>query len=218
MFILDDDNQDKDTNQRGRGISGVAVGIVTRNDDPKKLGRVKITFPWESDKNETNWTKIATMSSGPDRGSMFIPEVKDQVLVAFERNDKNRPYVIGCVWDDEQKPPGPESNNTLKKIKTRSGHQVLFSDLKGEEKIEINSKSGHTIILDDNPKTNKITIHNNNKKSDFIEINSNDESITITSQKEILLKARDINIKADNTINIESGGFMTIKGARVSIN
>lgn len=206
-----------DVNQRGRKIDGVAVGIVTDNEDPEQLGRVKVTFRWMSEDNETDWIRIATLSSGPDRGSMFIPEIEDEVLVAFERGDVNRPFVIGSIWNDEGKPPGPETQNTLKKLKTRSGHQVIFSDKESQEKIEINSKSGHKIILDDSSGSEKITIKDKTENN-FIEIDSIQNSITISAQLKILIKATDIEISADATMTLKAGGMMTLQGGIIKIN
>jgi len=202
----------EDVDQSGRKIAGVAVGIVTSNEDDEKLGRVKVKFNWKSEDNVTKWARIATLSSGPDRGSMFIPEVEDEVLLAFERGNINRPFVVGSIWNDEGKPPGFQSENTLKKLKTRSGHELIFYDKEGKEKIEILSKSGHKIILDDDPKTNQIIIKNNkkDKELDSIIIDSNKRSIKIESAKTLELKSVNITIEAKNKV--------TIKGATVSIN
>ena len=207
----------EDFHQRGRQISGVAVGIVTSHKDEKKLGRVQVRFKWASGEKLSKWARIATLSSGPNRGSMFIPEVNDEVLLAFERDNVNRPFVIGSIWNDEGKPPGPDiENNTIKKIKTISGHEIIFSDEKGKEKIEIYSKSKHKIILDDDPEINKITIKDN--KDDYIEINSKKGSITISSSKDLILKSNNVKIDAKSTMSLKSGGPMTIEGATVSIN
>ena len=178
-----------------------------------------------SDDNETDWIRIATLSSGPDRGSLFIPEVEDEVLVAFEHGDINRPFVIGSIWNDEGKPPTPESENTLKKIKTRSGHEIIFSDKDSQEKLEMKSKSGHQIILDDVSGGEKIIIKDKTGNNS-IEIDSTQNSITISSQLKIIIKAKDIEISADakmslksgGMMNIESSGILTIKGSLVKIN
>ncbi len=88
-----------------RRAYGVAAGIVTNNQDPDGLGRVRIRFPWLSDDNETDWARIATMMAGSGRGSFFLPEVGDEVLVAFEHGDINHPFVIGMLWNGVDTPP-----------------------------------------------------------------------------------------------------------------
>src|SRR5271170_858207 len=78
---------------------GVAVGIVSNNKDPMNLGRVRMKFPWLSDDHESDWTRMASLMAGPGRGAYFLPEVNDEVLVAFEHGDVRRPYVIGGMWN-----------------------------------------------------------------------------------------------------------------------
>ena len=116
--------------QDNNKIYGVVVGIVTNNNDPEGLGRVKLSFPWRDCEQESYWARIATMMAGNERGTYFLPEVEDEVLVAFERGDINEPYVIGMLWNGKDKPPGDNSDgkNNVKKIKTKNGHELVFSD------------------------------------------------------------------------------------------
>ena len=216
MTILDA-IEDESRSTRGRRINGIVVAIVTDNNDPIQLGRVKVTFRWLSDDNETDWIRIATLYAGPDRGSLFIPEVEDEVLVAFEHGDINRPFVIGAIWNEEGKPPTPETDNTLKKIKTKCGHQVNFFDKDGQEKIEVLSKSGHQMILDDSSGGEKITIKDKTG-SNSIEIDSNQNSMKITSQLKLEIKSTQIDISADANMTLKAGGILTIQGSIVKIN
>ena len=86
-------------------INGVVIGIVTNVGE----GKVKIKFPWlhekDEDEKESNWARIATAMAGNDKGTFFMPEVGDEVLVAFEQGDFNSPYVIGFLWNGKDKPP-----------------------------------------------------------------------------------------------------------------
>ncbi len=145
-----------------RLVNGVAAGIVTNNKDPEGLYRIKIKFPWLSDDNETDWIRIATMMSGGNRGSFFLPEVGDEVLVAFEHGDINHPYIIGALWNGVDKPPENNSDgkNNIRKIRSRSGHEIIFNDddTTKKEKIEIHTNAGHQIILDDSAAQEKIEI------------------------------------------------------------
>ena len=68
-------------------VSGVVVGVVTNNQDPEGMGRVKVKFPWLSDEDESNWARVAAPMAGKERGFYFLPEVEDEVLVAFEHGD-----------------------------------------------------------------------------------------------------------------------------------
>ena len=115
---------------------GVAAGIVTNNQDPEGLARVKVKFLWLSDQNETDWIRIATLMAGADRGTFFLPQVGDEVLVAFEHGDINRSYVIGALWNGVHKPPETNSDgqNDLRKIRSRSGHELTFNEMPPREK------------------------------------------------------------------------------------
>jgi uncharacterized protein involved in type VI secretion and phage assembly len=157
MSILETLN---DNDQNTRRVYGVAAGIVTNNKDPNKMGRVKLKFPWLSDSNETHWVRIATLMSGGQRGSFFLPEVDDEVLVAFEHGDLNSPFVIGCLWNGKDKPPetNNDGKNNIRKIKSRSGHEIVFDDTDQKEKVEIKTNAGPKITLDDASGKEKVEI------------------------------------------------------------
>ena len=89
---------------RNGRILGVVTGVVTNNKDPDKLGRVKVRFPWLSDTDESWWARVASPMAGKDRGVFFLPEVDDEVLVAFEHGDPRFPYVIGALWNGSTPP------------------------------------------------------------------------------------------------------------------
>src|SRR4029450_5219774 len=78
---------------------GVAVGIVTNNQDPEKLHRVKVQFPWLDGSTESHWARVATPMAGDKRGLYFLPEVDDEVLIAFEHGAIDYPCVMGSVCD-----------------------------------------------------------------------------------------------------------------------
>ncbi len=91
--------QDVEAESRNSRINGVVIGIVTNNNDPQGMGRVRVRFPWRGDDDESYWARVATMMAGKDRGTFFLPEVDDEVLVAFDHGDINHPYVIGALWN-----------------------------------------------------------------------------------------------------------------------
>jgi uncharacterized protein involved in type VI secretion and phage assembly len=200
-------------------IPGVAAGIVTNNKDPKGLARVKVKFPWLSDQNETDWIRIATLMTGSGRGSFFLPEVGDEVLVAFEHGDINRPYVIGAIWNGVDKPPETNSDgqNDLRKIHSRSGHELIFNDNATSGQIEIHTKGGHKIVLDDSLGGEKIEIVDQTGSNSVI-IDAVQKSITVNATLQVTIKAATINIEADSMMTLKAGGVLTIKGSLVMIN
>ena len=80
--------------EAGGFARGLAVARVTQNQDPDGLGRVRVRFPWFDD-SESFWARLATPMAGKDRGLVLIPEVDDEVLVGFEREDLRFPYTLG---------------------------------------------------------------------------------------------------------------------------
>lgn len=123
-------------------MNGVISARVTAHFDPRKMGRVQVRYDWQEE-GSTSWARMTTPHAGHDRGFMFMPEVGDEVLVAFEHGDPERPYVVGCLWNGVDHAPREEfwgadiEPNDVKRIVTRSGHRVQFSDKQGKEAITI---------------------------------------------------------------------------------
>lgn len=217
-------------------INGVVVGIVTNNHDPEGLGRVKVNFPWRGEKDESYWARITSLMAGNERGIVFYPEVDDEVLVAFEQGDVNHPYVIGALWNGKDKPPEANSDgkNNIRKITSRSGHEIIFNDddEAKEEKIEIHTIGGHKIILDDSSGNEKIEIVDHTGDNKII-IDSAEKSINMESATQLTIKSNSVEIEGteslalkSNTVEIEgttsltlkSDSDLTIKGLPVKIN
>lgn len=234
-------------NTYAQKIYGVMVGIVTDTTDPDKLGRVKVKLPGREPFNgndlATTWARIATLMGGNSRGAFFPPEVDDEVLVAFDGGDADKPYVIGMLWNKTDKPPeeNADGKNDIRKIKSRSGHEITFYDKSGEEKLEVKSKDGHTVLLDDKNKKieikdkdakNKITIDANSNeitltgdaksivksKSCSVTVDGTGNSVTIDSGLDVKINGANIAIKSSGMLNIEASGILTLKGSMVKIN
>ena len=200
---------------------GVAAGLVTNNQDPQGLGRVRVKFPWLSDDNESDWVRIATFMAGNQRGGYFLPEVGDEALVAFEHGDINRPYVIGFLWNGVDKPPEANSDgkNSIRKITSRSGHEIIFNDDadQKQEKLEIHTKAGHTIVLDDSAGAEKIEIKDKSGSNSIL-FDSVQNSISVESAMQLKIKSQMIEIEAGTTMTIKAGATLTLQGALVKIN
>ncbi len=111
---------------------GLVVGIVTNNDDPEKLGRVKVTFPTLSAEDESTWARVATAGGGPKRGIQWLPEVDDEVLIGFEHDDQTRPVVLGGMWNRTDPMPMREAAGggriNERGLVTRIDSRLLFTD------------------------------------------------------------------------------------------
>lgn len=110
----------------------LVVGVVTNGDDPEQLGRVKVMFPSLTDDDESTWARLVTPGGGPDRGLQCLPEVGDEVLIAFELEDHHRPVVLGGLWNREDPPPDPQAvvggEVATRTWRSRTGHQLQFDD------------------------------------------------------------------------------------------
>jgi phage protein D/phage baseplate assembly protein gpV len=129
---------------------GLAIGKVTKNTgDTENSARVKVEFPWFSSSSESAWARCMSPSAADGRGFYFLPDVGDEVVVAFEHGSFDNPVVLGSVWRTTAAPPEPNLDglNRIKEIKTKAGHTITFDDTTGAEKIEIKHKIGSTITL-----------------------------------------------------------------------
>ncbi len=154
---------------------GVVVGLVVDVDDPEGLGRIKVSFPWLSDDNQSQWARMARLMAGNDYGTWFMPEVDDEVLLAFEHGDFQHPYVIGFLWNGRDLPPNSDIDVKVRRIKTVSGHILEFDDRSGQELVRIKTQGNNLIELDDVGA--KLTIQTNGGQE--IVINDRPPSISI---------------------------------------
>lgn len=202
----------------GDGIRGVAVGIVTDNKDPGGMGRVKLSYPWRDAEDESNWARIATSMAGEDRGTYFLPEEGDEVLVAFEEGDIHHPYVLGALWNGEEKPPedNADGKNDVRMIRSRGGHEIVLNDAESEGKVEITTSGGHTIVLDDSASRSEIVITDG--KQNTIVLDSTGDGIEISSTTKLSLDAPLIEIQGRGNVSIEASGMLTLKGAVIQLN
>jgi uncharacterized protein involved in type VI secretion and phage assembly len=202
---------------------GVEIGIVTNVQDADQLGRVKVCFPRLPGKPESDWVRVVQPAAGAGRGFYWIPEVNDEVLVAFERGEAHRPYVVGALWNGKDKPMKNSytADNTTRMIQTKSGHQIILDDKKNAEKIIIADKSGKRTV----------TFDVKNKK--FL-IEAKEGDVEIHAEKKIILECEDLEIKTKKTgkidigttfdlnvkdkANIKAGPQLNIKASRVNIN
>lgn len=219
-YLLGDTEEKILTNQI---VHGVVPAVVTQNEDEENLHRVRVKFPWLSDDEESWWARVAAPDAGPNRGMTFLPEVNDEVLVAFEHGDMGRPYVVGRVWNGQDAVPhtttelvsGGKVN--LRVIKTRSGHTITLDDTADAELISIVDKTTKNLIKIESS-TNLITIDANGGKVIF-KLDGENGKLTVDTNDTI-------DITSGGAMTLTAGGNMTldagtnnvdIKGGNVSI-
>lgn len=197
-------------------VSGVAIGLVIDNRDPQRLGRVRIKLPAVSDQEIGHWARVAVPMAGKGRGAFFLPEVDDEVLVAFEGDDVTRPYVIGALWNGRDRPPhdNADGQNNLRVIRSRSGHVVKLDDTAGAEKIEIVDKSGkNTLVIA--TATNEITI----TSASNITLKADQGTIKLSGRSVQISTSAETKVQAQGGLTLDgSPGSTTVKGSVVNIN
>jgi phage protein D len=133
-------------------VCGAFSARVTDIDDPQRQGQIRVQYYWQ-EQGQTCWIRHLTPYAGADRGVFFRPEVGDEVLVAFEEGDPERPLILGSAWNMSDAIPnedfwGAEThNNDVKRIVTKSGHRISMVDKQGEEAIGIATPTHTRIVL-----------------------------------------------------------------------
>jgi uncharacterized protein involved in type VI secretion and phage assembly len=219
-------------------IYGVVPAVVTNNKDPDAQYRVKVRFPWlpngDQGGEESDWCRVATMGAGGDRGMFCLPEVDDEVLVAFEHGDIGRPYIVGTLWNGNSSNNVHMDNNSQngknnkRTFKSRSGHILEFNDDKDnkKEQVLLKTKAGHKICLDDTDQAKQIAIYDD-QSNNYVLIDSQNKKITIETKngdmllkasKTISLQADKIELKSDSDTQIQAGAnFKMSAGSDMSM-
>jgi uncharacterized protein involved in type VI secretion and phage assembly len=175
---------------------GAFPALVTDIADPDGLGRVKIALPWSPDtagaRYET-WARLATFMAGNNRGSWFIPDVDDEVLIVFEGGDPRRPYVIGSLWNGKDSPPESmdgAGKNFKKVLRSRNGVKLTMDDNDGREQFLLETPGGQKLTLKDGPGAVEIVDSNGNS------IKLETSGITITASAKVTINASQVAVSA----------------------
>ncbi len=211
---------------RRKRIDGITLGVVSDVDDPQSLGRVKVRLPWLSTQAESAWAQVASPWAGPNRGTYFVPEVDDEVVVAFRHGDVRHPYVLGFLWSAKARPPESDPRLGRRGLTSKSGHRLVFDDSAGKEQVAITSKSGTTVTLDDSG-SGKVTVANRAKtvkiELDFaqgaISITSSEGNITLSAPSgKVAVNAASFEVKTSGPLQLQSSATVTVQGSLVKIN
>lgn len=212
-MILSTDSTRETAREAGGYVKGVAIAIVTQNKDDERLARVRVRYPWHDNPQESHWARIAAPMAGAERGALFIPEVGDEVLVAFEREDPRFPYILGALWNGQDRPPArnDDGKNDRRVIRSRKRHHLLFDDgAKGV--VELTHEKGRKIILDDDGFSVQ------DEKGNVVRVETASGAMTIQAKGRLTIKAADIAIEAAGALELKAGPTLTIQGSLVNIN
>jgi uncharacterized protein involved in type VI secretion and phage assembly len=199
--------------ESGGYLKGVAIGLVTQNKDDEGLCRVKVRFPWHDKPSESYWARLAMPMAGKDRGVVLIPEVGDEVLVAFEREDLRFPYILGALWNGKDKPPlaNDDGKNDKRTFKSRKKHYLLFDD-GARGVVELAHEKGRKVVFDDDGFVVQ------DERGNSVKVESNSGAMTIEAKGQLNIKAASITIEATGTLEVKANATLTIRGSLVNIN
>jgi uncharacterized protein involved in type VI secretion and phage assembly len=183
-------------------VQGVAPARVTDNADPQGLCRVKVAFPWHEDPGAGHWARLVTPMAGKDRGVVAIPEVGDEVLVAFERDDLRFPYVLGGLWNSKDTPPAVnrDGRNDRRIFKSRAGHSLTFDD-GADGAVALMLHDGKKIVFDDDG------IRVEDGKGNRIVIATDSGAITIEATGHLTIKAASVAVQVATELEISAGSL-----------
>ncbi|MBW4507260.1 MAG: VgrG-related protein [Scytonematopsis contorta HA4267-MV1] len=198
------------------------VGIVTDNQDPKGWGRVKVKFPTLSEEHSSNWARVVSIGAAKGRGFDCLPEIDDEVLVAFEHGDIHRPYIIGGVWNGKDTPPTPVEDSVanskvrLRTFKTRTGSKLQFvEEAKGTSTagIYIETAGGHKLHINDSNNTIEIKT----KGGQQIVLGDTTGSVGVAANMQIEHKAPKIDQTAAATFTAQAGAAANVNAPAISL-
>lgn len=196
------------------GRSGVVIGQVSDNRDPEGLGRVRLLFPWLADEFVSDWARTVQPGAGSERGALVVPEVGDEVLVAFENGSFQRPYVIGGLYNGVDKPadgdvPLIDENSgavNRRSVVSRTGHRIdLVEEAGGATGVRIRTGDGGLTLDLDQQKTT-VTVHS-------------DGTVTVEAERGVTVDAGTGTLTlTGQDVKIAARTGVTVDGATVSVN
>ncbi|HYQ99093.1 MAG TPA: phage baseplate assembly protein V [Casimicrobiaceae bacterium] len=181
---------------------GVFKAIVIDNVDPENSGRVKVRLPQPGVPGENGyeaWARVATLMAGAHRGSWFMPDLNDEVVVAFEQGDLRRPYVLGALWNAASPPPeNGDAANNKKVLRSRNGVKITLDDQPGQESVVIETPGGQKLTLKDGPDALELTDGNGNS----VELQT--AGITLRTSSKVTLNASVVEINS-GMVSVDAG-------------
>ena len=195
---------------------------VVENKDEQKLGRIRVQFPWQeiqSKEMKTPWLRIAVPYAGASKGQQFVPEIGEEVMVGFEMNNAERPYIIGSFYNGGNGKPDENwavskeedgTSNNIKAIRTRNGHTILFNDKGDAGLLEIYDNKNNTYHITLSADDKKITIYS---AGNVEVVAKNNINVSADGNIDVIAKG-DIGVNADGNIGIKSKGNISMEAKK----
>lgn len=183
---------------------GVYPALVMNISDPDGQGRIKVSLPWSPDGSGARyeaWARLATLMGGNNRGSWFIPDVNDEVLVSFAAGDPRWPFVLGGLWNGRDTPPESmdgAGNNNLKVLRSRNGVKITLDDQNSQERLLLETPGGQKVTLKDGPGSIEVQDSNGNS------IKLESAGITINASARVTVSASQVSVST-SILTVDAG-------------
>lgn len=205
----------------------ITTAKVVENYDDKHPGMVKVElFLGEEGRNQSDWLRVSQPYAGKGYGNYFLPEIGDEVVVAFNQGSRDNPIVLGSLWNQVDTVPTDTAveQNTIKRIQTKGGHQIIFNDEGGKESITIQTPKALTLLLDDE---NDIISLSDGDGKNMVTIDGSSGAVTVQADKKLVLDVggsgltidgtgKSATLKMDN-ITVEASQGLTLKGQNIKV-
>jgi uncharacterized protein involved in type VI secretion and phage assembly len=188
----------------GGRFYGLYPAVVTDVRDDDGQGRVKVQLPWSPDPGGERyeaWARLATLMGGSGRGTWFVPDKDDEVLVGFEGGDPRRPYVVGALWNGQDAPPESmdgAGRNFKKVVRSRNGVRITLDDEDGRESLLLETPAGQSLKLQDGPASIELQDANGNS------FRLDSSGITLITSLKVTIQSSELQIISP-TVSVQSG-------------
>ena len=197
---------------------GLVLAEVTDLKDPENLGRIKCYVLTEEKANTLDWCYVMTPLAGKEHGIQFMPDVGDIVVLGFFGGDRQRPLVLGCLWNKKIPMPYPlkDGKNFSFSIKTPAGAEILMDGEKGKEKITVTTPAGTKLVLDDEKKAIDLT---DKDGKNAIKMDLKGGAMEVLADKKITLKAGSASLELDGSgkATLKASTSTTLDAATVEL-
>lgn len=209
------DRVETSVQENAKKFYGVTTGKVTSQLDPLALGRVQVELKFLDSEGSSAWARVAVPMGGAGRGAYLIPDVGEDVLVAFEQGDIDVPYVIGSLWNLQARPPLPSPLPGIRKLRTQAGNEITLTEI--PPTITVSTQAGQKVVL--GPTGIQITTGTNSidLTPDGITVRGTPK-LTLTATAAIDVNAPNVTINGSAVATLKSGGVCNVNAPLVKIN
>lgn len=195
----------------------VVIGQVTNNEDPDSLGRVRVSYAALGSEHEGWWARMTGPAAGGQRGLLMLPQVGDEVLLAFEHDDETRPVVLGAVWAGQEKPQ--QLAHTDGSLALRSDKEVVVEaadaiKITGDKEMTLTAAGGATVTTDaGDGAPGDLTLASKGNA----ELKAN-QKVTVKANTDVAIEGQaKLDVNAGAQLTIEGKGQVTIKGSMLQL-